>query len=93
MSKPKKSHTLIDLILKSKDAHQLAMVLDSLLTPGELAEFNNRILILEMLTAGASQREIAESLGVGIATVTRGAKVLRESPNFAAFIQSRGTSA
>lgn len=52
--------------------------LTDILTPGEYEEIARRWQIIKMLNAGKSQREIAEELGVGVATVTRGAKELAD---------------
>ncbi|EXJ11001.1 Trp operon repressor [Nitrincola nitratireducens] len=52
-------------------------LLESLLTPAELNEIPKRLQILKMLQAGIPQRKIAEQLGVGIATVSRGARALK----------------
>ena len=51
--------------------------LRDLLTPAEYAEIVKRLQIFRMLEAGMPQRKIAEELGVGIATVTRGARALK----------------
>ncbi len=50
--------------------------LDDILTTGEYEEIARRWQIIKMLEAGYAQRDIAEKLGVGVATVTRGAKEL-----------------
>jgi len=55
----------------------LETALRDLLTTSELTEICNRLQILRRLEAGVPQREIARELGVGIATVTRGARALR----------------
>lgn len=68
-------------------AHLLAMdsteamdhALASLLTPAEYTEISKRLQILKLLRAGVPQRKIAESLGVGIATVSRGARALQDA--------------
>jgi Trp operon repressor len=52
--------------------------LDDLLTSGEYEEIARRWQIVKMLESGTAQREIAEKLGVGVATVTRGAKELSD---------------
>lgn len=52
--------------------------LEDLLTIGEYEEIARRWQIVKMLEAGTPQREIAERLGVGVATVTRGAKELAD---------------
>ena len=61
------------------DPKEMKRILRSLLTPSELEELPTRLQILKLLQKGVSQREIASKLGVGIATVTRGARVLKES--------------
>ena len=49
-----------------------------LLTPKEIIELPMRIRIVEMLKKGISQHEIADKLGVGVATVTRGANEIKK---------------
>jgi TrpR family trp operon transcriptional repressor len=48
-----------------------------LLTPAELEEIPQRLQIVKLLKQGVAQHEIAKRLGVGIATVTRGARELK----------------
>jgi len=55
----------------------MAAVLDCLLSTKELQEIENRLGIFEALDQQIPQREIASTLGVGIATVTRGAQVFK----------------
>ena len=68
---------LLDHLLEMRERDSLEQALRDLLTPAELAEVCNRLQILRMLEAGVPQREIAKQLGVGIATVTRGARALK----------------
>jgi TrpR family trp operon transcriptional repressor len=68
---------LLDHLLEMQERDSLEQALRDLLTPAELAEVCNRLQILRMLEAGVPQREIAKQLGVGIATVTRGARALK----------------
>jgi TrpR family trp operon transcriptional repressor len=49
-----------------------------LFTPNEISEMQRRLQIFALLEEGVSQREIAKQLGVGIATVTRGSRALKE---------------
>ena len=56
------------------DAEQ---IIDALLTPMEIEAIFQRLAILDALARGVSQRDISESLGVGIATVTRGSRTLQ----------------
>lgn len=48
-----------------------------LYTKSEREELSNRRNILKMLEKGVPHRKIAEILGVGIATVTRGSNALK----------------
>lgn len=68
---------LLDHLLAMRDRATLEEALRDLLTPAELTEVCNRLQILRLLEAGVPQREIARQLGVGIATVTRGARALK----------------
>ena len=62
--------------LTTEEIHQFFRVM---FTPKEIDAFSQRIQILKLLCAGTSQRDIAECLGVGIATITRGSRVLQEN--------------
>jgi len=48
-----------------------------LLTPKEIEELPKRIQIVKMLKKGIPHHTIAEKLGVGVATVTRGSKEIQ----------------
>ena len=68
---------LLNLIQKvSGDKKLLELFLEDLLTPQELKAFIMRWQLIKRLKNGQAQRSIAEELGVGVATVTRGARVL-----------------
>lgn len=54
------------------------LFLEDLLTQTELDALVERWEIIKRLAKGQSQREISKELGVGIATVSRGAKALEE---------------
>jgi TrpR family trp operon transcriptional repressor len=69
---------LIEHLLSAGDASTLEQRLGDLLTPSEFTEISNRLQIIKRLEAGMPQRQIAEQLGVGIATVTRGSRALKE---------------
>ncbi len=68
---------LIEHLLAAKNYDSLDQALSDLLTPTEMSEISKRLQILRLLEAGLPQREIAEILGVGIATVTRGSRALK----------------
>ncbi|MGK0498423.1 MAG: TrpR family trp operon transcriptional repressor [Oceanicoccus sp.] len=69
---------LIQHLLAAADADSLERRLGELLTPSEFTEVSKRLQIFKLLEAGVPQRQIAEQLGVGIATVTRGSRALKE---------------
>jgi len=68
---------LVNHLLVQNSPQEMEKALSDLLTTSELDEVAKRLQIFEMLTAGVPQRQIAENLGVGIATVSRGANVLK----------------
>ncbi len=69
---------LVNHLLNLNSHEKMEKVLRDLLTENELAEIANRLKIIEMLEQGVPQRQIADQLGVGIATVTRGSKALQK---------------
>ena len=69
---------LIAAMLQVQNQEDMLDLLKGLLTVGELEEIAKRLQIVKLLKAGMSQREIAEKLKVGIATVTRGSKELKQ---------------
>ena len=68
---------LIDMFLSIKNKQDMENFLLGILTPKELEEIPKRLQIVKMLKKGTVQHEIAEKLGVGIATVTRGSKEIK----------------
>lgn len=53
--------------------------LKGILTPKEIEEISTRLSIVKMLKKGVPQHQIAKKLGVGIATVTRGSKEIKNN--------------
>ncbi|EPJ43737.1 MAG: anthranilate synthase [Osedax symbiont Rs2] len=51
--------------------------LDIILTDKEHEDVDKRLQIFQQLETHVPQREVSANLGVGIATVTRGAKAMR----------------
>ena len=68
---------VVDYLTSQKDAQAMLAALEGLLTPYEQQELINRLQIFELLSKGLSQRQVAQQLGVGIATVTRGSWALK----------------
>lgn len=69
---------LLDHLLEAKSRLEMSTRLEQLLTPSEYDEVVKRLQILHMLEQGIPQRKIAETLGVGIATVSRGARARKD---------------
>ncbi len=70
----------IERSLKFKSEPELQLFFDVILTPSEKIEFGNRLAILsELISAKKTQREIARSLNVSIANISRGSNVIKNS--------------
>lgn len=78
MIRNKRLKELIDLLLTIKTKENMENFLLGILTPKELEEIPTRLQIVKMLKKGISQHQIADNLGVGVATVTRGSKELQK---------------
>ncbi len=72
---------LCDLLSSTQEYKQLSALVRQLFTESELSELDNRIKIITLLRSGLTQRQVANELKVGIATVSRGAKALKNHPN------------
>jgi TrpR family trp operon transcriptional repressor len=70
---------LVNHLLAQESPREMEKALSNLLTAGELDDVAKRLQIFEMLAEGVPQRQIAESLGVGIATVSRGSNILKKT--------------
>jgi Trp operon repressor len=68
---------LLKLLSSPKDEKEMHMLLDDLLTPKELSAIAERWQLVQLLAAGATQRDIAKKLGLAISTVTRGSRQLQ----------------
>jgi TrpR family trp operon transcriptional repressor len=78
-AKIKYLESLVNHLLAQNSSEAMEKTLRDLLTAGELSDVANRLQIIEMLQQGVPQRQIADKLGVGIATVTRGSHHLKRS--------------
>ena len=68
---------LVNHLLAIDSPEQMELALCALLTENELADVAKRLQIITLLKQGVPQRQIADKLGVGIATVTRGSHHLK----------------
>ena len=81
MNKSYEKKLLSTLTKASKSEKLLKDFLGEMLTTKEYSEIIRRFEILSRLIAGEAQRAIADDLGLGIATVTRGSHVLANKNN------------
>lgn len=65
-------------LLASLSEDEIVDFLEGFLSPKELESLDNRLKIVKLLKQGYSQRQIAQKVGVGIATVTRGSNMIKE---------------
>ena len=68
---------LINTFLQMNTKEKMQNFLEGILTPKELEEIPMRLQIIKKLKKGTPQHQIAEELGIGIATVTRGSKEIK----------------
>ena len=78
-------HSLLTHLANCSDSADIEKLLSALLTDKEQHDIANRIRIFDLLDRGTTQRDISEQLGVGIATVSRGAKAM-QSHNLSALL-------
>ncbi|WP_019672503.1 Trp family transcriptional regulator [Psychrobacter lutiphocae] len=77
-------HSLLTHLAQLTDPEQIDTVLSALLTDKERQDIANRIRIFDLLEQGTTQRQVSQALGVGIATVSRGAKAIQNTDNLEA---------
>lgn len=68
---------LAKLFLAVRGSSSMAKFLLGMFTEGEIEELSRRVEIVKMLKKGVPHHKIALTLGVGVATVTRGARELK----------------
>jgi TrpR family transcriptional regulator, trp operon repressor len=69
---------LIATLFKMDTSEKMKNFLEGILTSKELVEIPTRLQIVKKLKSGVPQHQIAEELGIGIATVTRGSKEIQK---------------
>ena len=67
----------ISKIISKMDEAEINKFLSEMLTESELSVLSKRWRILNMLSQGITQREIAKELQVSLCKVTRGAKIMK----------------
>jgi len=71
--KPKneREKLLVNALVSLKTEDEVAALLRDMLTPVEIEEFANRIMIVKLLSEGLPYLEIAKKVGTSTTTVTR----------------------
>ena len=69
--------TLSKLFLSVRTSSAMKQIVQGLFTEREVAELTQRIEIVKLIKKGVPHHKIALTLGVGVATVTRGAKEVK----------------
>lgn len=70
-------YKIIEYLLTMQTQAEMSEFFDGLLTEKEKLELPRRLEIVRMLKRGIPQHTIAQKLGVGVATVTRGSKEIQ----------------
>jgi len=68
---------LVATLCVINDSGEMNRFLDEILTPSERSDLDLRWQLMDMLLQGVPQRTIAETLGISLCKITRGAKVLK----------------
>ncbi|HNQ31318.1 MAG TPA: Trp family transcriptional regulator [Candidatus Woesebacteria bacterium] len=69
--------TLSRLFLSARGVASMGNLVKGLFTENEITELVRRVEIVKMLKRGMPHHKIALTLGVGVATVTRGAREIK----------------
>ena len=69
---------LVKILVEIDSKEEMQNFINGILTPKEKQELVRRLDIVKMLKKGIPHHEIAEKLGVGVATVTRGSKEIQK---------------
>lgn len=75
--KPHWEKELVALFASAQNAGEVKELLDALCSPAERKTLAERWQIVKALLAGRTQRDVRDTLGVSIATVTRGAREIQ----------------
>lgn len=76
MNQKNHSGILLEILCQIEDKREMALFLELLFTEKEAKEIDNRLEIFRLLLQQNPQRDVANALGVGISTVTRGSRAL-----------------
>lgn len=74
----KELQKLAKILINLKTDKEAVKFFEEIFTPDEISVLEKRWCILEMLTEGNTQRDIAEKLKVSLCKITRGSKILKD---------------
>lgn len=74
---PEFKQELVKVFSKVGDAETMGLFLKDILTPNEFEALALRWQIVKKLDKGESHRGVVDDLGLGMSTVTRGSRMLR----------------
>ncbi len=83
-NKYKEISIISNILVNAKNSKEIENFIIEILTESELETLSKRWRILEMLSKGSTQREIAKELQVSLCKVTRGSKILKNKKSIAA---------
>ena len=66
-------------LVSIKTGKEMEAFLTAIFTPAELEHIPKRLELVRLLKQGVPQHEIAKRLGLGVATVTRGSRELKNN--------------
>jgi TrpR family trp operon transcriptional repressor len=67
-----------NILCRITDPKEMERFLAEILTPAELHDLALRWELMNKLSQGDSQRQIASDLGISLCKITRGAKILKD---------------
>jgi len=76
------SITVLSSFIKTCNIKDIEQLLTIFLTPNDINDLANRILIVDQLLNGTDQKTIATNLQTGVATITKGSKVVQAHTDF-----------
>jgi TrpR family trp operon transcriptional repressor len=69
---------IVGVLCRISDQPEMERFLGEILTPAELHDLALRWELMNKLSQGNSQRQIASELGISLCKITRGAKILKD---------------
>jgi TrpR family trp operon transcriptional repressor len=69
---------IVNVLCQLQDRADMERFLGEVLTPAELHDLALRWELMNKLSQGDSQRQIASELGISLCKITRGAKILKD---------------